>query len=45
MMTVEEFAERIKNYYKHQRGYVMASLVVYYIEQLQKEQENASNNT
>lgn len=30
-------AERIKNYYKHQKGYVKASMVVYYVEQILKE--------
>lgn len=39
-MTTEQLAERIKNYYKHQKVYVMASMVVYYIEQILKEQEN-----
>lgn len=37
MKTIKEFAERIKNYYRHQRGYVKASMVVYYIEQLEKD--------
>ena len=36
-MTIEKFAERIKNYYRHQSGYVKASMVVYYIEQLERE--------
>lgn len=37
-MTAEQLAERIKNYYKHQKGYVKASMVVYYVEQIMKEQ-------
>ena len=36
-MTVEQFAERIKTYYKHQNGNVRASMVVYYVEQILKE--------
>lgn len=44
-MTAEQLAERIKNYYKHQKGYVKASMVVYYIEQILKEQENECKNT
>ena len=36
-MMVEQFAERIKTYYKHQKGDVRASMVVYYVEQLLKE--------
>ncbi len=39
-MTVEQFAERVKNYYKHQKGVVMPFMVVYYIEQLLKEHKN-----
>ena len=38
-MTAEQLAERIKNYYKHQKGYVKASMVVYYVEQILKEME------
>lgn len=37
-MTAAQLAERIKNYYKHQKGYVKASMVVYYIEQIMKEE-------
>lgn len=37
-MTAKQLAERIKNYYKHQKGYVKASMVVYYVEQLMKEE-------
>ena len=45
MKTIKEFAERIKNYYRHQSGYVNASMVVYYIEQLQKEYGDESKDT
>ena len=44
-MTAEQLAERIKNYYKYQKGYVKASMVVYYIEQLEREMGNESENT
>lgn len=43
-MTARELAERIKNYYRHQKGLVMASMVVYYIEQIEKEAENEHEN-
>lgn len=39
-MTAAQLAERIKNYYKHQKGYVKASMVVYYVEQIMKEETN-----
>ena len=39
-MTVEQFANRIKNYYTHQKGNVRASMVVYYVEQILKEHRN-----
>lgn len=44
-MTTEQLAERIKNYYKHQKGYVIASMVVYYVEQLEREMGNESKDT
>lgn len=44
-MTVENFAERVKNYYKHQKGAVMPFMVVYYIEQILKEHNNESKDT
>lgn len=43
-MTVEQLAERIKNYYRHQKGYVKASMVVYYIEQIMKEEGQNEEN-
>lgn len=42
-MTAEQLAERIKNYYKHQKGSVNASMVVYYVDQLLKEHKEANN--
>lgn len=36
-MTVEQFAERIINYYKKLNGSVPSGMVVYYVEQLLKE--------
>lgn len=39
-MTVEQFAERIKTYYKHQKGNVRASMVVYYVDEILKEHRN-----
>lgn len=36
-MSAKELAKRIINYYKHQKGYVKASMVVYYVEQILKE--------
>ncbi len=44
-MTAEQLAERIKNYYKHQKGYVKASMVVYYIEQIMKEEGQNEENS
>ena len=44
-MTVEKFAERIMTYYKHQKGDVRASMVVYYVEQILKEHNNESKDT
>lgn len=41
-MTVEQFAERVKNYYKHQKGDVKPFMVVYYIEQILKEHKSES---
>lgn len=38
-MSAKELAKRIINYYKHQKGYVKASMVVYYVEQIMKETE------
>jgi hypothetical protein len=43
-MTAEQLAERIKNYYKHQKGYVKASMVVYYVEQIMKEERQNEEN-
>jgi hypothetical protein len=43
--TIKEFAERIKNYYRHQKGNVNAAMVVYYIEQLEKEYRDESKDT
>lgn len=45
MKTIDQFAERIKNYYRHQNGMVNAAMVVYYIEQLQKEYGDESKDT
>ena len=42
-MTVEQFAERIKKYYKNQKGSVYASMVVYYVDQLLKEHNERSD--
>ena len=39
-MTVEQFAERVKNYYKHQKGLVQSTMVVYYVDQILKEHNN-----
>lgn len=39
-MTVEQFANRIKNYYTHQKGNVRASMVVYYVDEILKEHRN-----
>ena len=36
-MTVNQFAERIINYYKNLNGSVPSGMVVYYVEQLLKE--------
>lgn len=45
-MSAKELAKRIINYYKHQKGYVKASMVVYYVEQIMKEiEENECTNT
>ena len=44
-MTVEQFAERIKNYYKHQKGLVQATMVVYYVDQILKEHRNEGKDT
>ena len=43
-MTVEQFALRIKNYYKNQKGRVYASMVVYYVDQLLKEHNERRND-
>lgn len=43
-MTADQLAERIKNYYKHQKGYVKASMVVYYVEQIMKEEGQNEEN-
>ena len=44
-MTVEQFAERIKNYYKHYNGKVSPGMVVYYIDHLLKEHKNEGKDT
>lgn len=36
-MTVDQFAERIINYYKKLNGSVPSGMVIYYVEQLLKE--------
>lgn len=35
--AVTEFAERLKNYYKHLQGKTASGMVVYHIEQVKKE--------
>ena len=40
LMTVEQFAKHIINYYKKLKGSVPSGMVVYYVEQLLKEHNN-----
>lgn len=44
-MTVNQFAERITNYYKKLNGSVPSVMVVYYVEQLLKEHNDESKDT
>lgn len=44
-MSAKELAKRIINYYKHQKGYVKASMVVYYVEQIMREEKQNEENT
>ena len=39
--AVEEFAERIKNYYRHYHGSIPSGMIVYFIDQAVKEVKNA----
>jgi hypothetical protein len=41
LKAIEQFAERIKKYYKNYRGTVASGMVVYFIEQVLKEYQNA----
>lgn len=38
--AIEDFAERIKNYYRHYNGNIPSGMVVYYIDQVVKEVKN-----
>ena len=38
--AIEQFAERVKNYYSHLRGQVSSGMVVYYVDQVLKEYKN-----
>jgi hypothetical protein len=38
--AIEDFAERIKNYYRHYNGNIPSGMVVYYIDQKVKEVKN-----